>query len=184
MKKMMICTCLFVLAMSVTCNAFAWVTPTQANWITMNDVQCVNTQDIEYWDGYSNGSSGPDQDFVNIPYKCVETNNPYYDQVGILNTSGRLYIYHRITGGGGNEYTNLFHAVRLENNLTDSDGFPSMYGYLCGQKWVTPQMWIPIQSNAIRDDRLYSVAVRGNTKHYENYGATSVDFTIGIEANQ
>ncbi len=172
MKKIIACTSLLILALSISCSALAWVTPTDAVWLNISNVQCVNTTTLKYWDYNSDLSNPSDQ----LPYKSYANN--FYG-TGI-NTAYRLYVYHTITGGGGNAYTNLFHAVRLDSgSYEDPEG-----GTLCGTKWVTPSQWIAIQSNAIYDDRLYSVAVRGNTKHHENYGATSINFRIGIEANQ
>lgn len=172
MKKNIICMLLLVLTMGVSCNAIAeWYTPTEAIWFDIDNVQCVNTETLKYWD--FGGIDGADTGSA-VPYK--ETPNGNYYREG-WDTSGRLYVYHTIAGGGGNQYTNLFHAVKIGAEMDP-------YGVLCGQKWVTPAQWIPIQSNAITYDLHYTVAVRGNTKHYENYGATSIDFHIGVEANQ
>lgn len=74
--------------------------------------------------------------------------------------SGLFYIYHNCQNGD-NTYTNLFHAVRYNR-------------WLCGQKWVTPRALIPIESNAITREYNYTVAARGNTKHYELDGLSRV----------
>lgn len=172
MKRIIACVVLLVLTMGVSCNALAeWYSPYRAIWFDIDNVQCVNTETIKYWDygGVDNLNGG-----VNLPYKDDPNQNQY--RTG-WDTSNRIYVYHTISGGGGNQYTNLFHAVKIRDDL-------SPYGVLCGQKWVTPAQWIPIQSNAIDYNTHYSVAVRGNTKHYENYGATSINFHIGVEANQ
>lgn len=175
MKKIVTCVCSFILVMSISCSAFAWETPINATWFDIDDVQCVNTTTLKYWDYASN-----DFDWIRerMPYKSFM--NDFYD-LG-YNTEGRLYVNHTVTGGGGNVYTNLIHAVRVA--APSNYETPSEQGTLCGQKWVTPGMWIPIESNAIYDESFYSVAVRGNTKHHENYGATTIDFHIGVEANQ
>ena len=64
-----------------------------------------------------------------------------------------------------NQDTNLIHAMRYSH-------------YLVGQKWATPELKVPIQSNALIAGTNYGVAARGNTKHYEYDGITNV--TLGI----
>ena len=176
MKKLLACLSLLVLTMSLASSAFAWESPFQADWFNVSNVQCVNTNDLK---GIVFSESQMGNYFGGVPYKYDPYNNPYHS--GYYNTKDRLYVYHTVTGGGGNAYTNLFHAVRITN--MESMTYP-YGGVLCGQKQVTPAQWIPIQSNAIYNDYHYSVAVRGNTKHYENHGATSINLYIGIEANQ
>ena len=174
MKKIIAFMSLVILVMSITCSAFAWYTPEHAIWLNLNNVQCVNTTTLKYWNYGGAGGSNTGSD---LPYKEIPYGNYYKTP---WDTSGRIYVYHTVTGGGGNAYTNLFHAVKVP------DDDMNIYGNLVGQKWVTPSQWIPIQStnSAIPYDCHYSVAARGNTKHNENYGATSVSFRIGIEANQ
>lgn len=174
MKKTIACICLLVLVLSMTCSAFAWQTPTNAWWFNLNNVQCVNTSTLKWLDL----TTVSDAEY---PYKSMANN--FYDLPTRVDTSGRIYVYHSVTGGGGNEFTNLIHAVRYDDG---SYVMPPQRGSLCGSKWVTPLQWIPIQGSekAIPDDRIYGVAVRGNTKHYEKYGATNINFYIGIEPNQ
>ena len=173
MKKIFVSMSLLVLILSITCSAFAWQTPIGASWFNLNSVQCVNSTTLKYVDleNYSEHI---------YPYKSMFQN--FYGLPQKVNTQGRIYVYHTVSGGGGNAYTSMIHAVRYDSNTEYLLGNAS----LCGSKWVTPSQWIPIQNtnSAIPDDRIYSVAVRGNTKHYENHGATSLNFHIGIEPNQ
>ena len=79
-------------------------------------------------------------------------------------TAGRMYVKHTVSGGSSS-YTNMIHAVNSSNVLV-------------GQKWATPGLKVPIQSNLLYSGYYYGVAARGNTKHYENDGVTSI--TLGI----
>lgn len=85
---------------------------------------------------------------------------------------GYLYVDHSVIGGT-NAYTNLFHAVRLQlgNNI------------LCGQKWATTGVNVPIQSNAIYLYYDYTVAARGNTKHFTLDGISSITLTGNFNPN-
>lgn len=84
----------------------------------------------------------PSSDFTQLAYKFTDNE--------------KLYVYHTVTGGS-EEYTNLFHAVQVHDSGAT---------VRCGQKWATPTLNVPIQSNAIVVYRYYTVAARGNTKHY------------------
>ncbi len=179
MKRTMAFVCMLMLMLSMVSSAFAWVNPYGALWFDLYNVQCVNTNDLQHL-VFSDGDMG--NYFGGVPYKFESrfTHAEYYDEYP-NGTEGRIYVNHTVTGGGGNSYTNLFHAVKI----CDMESMTYPYGgVLCGQKWVTPQMWIPIQSNVITQNYHYSVAVRGNTKHHENYGTTHINFRIGVEANQ
>ena len=79
-------------------------------------------------------------------------------------TTGKMYVNHTVSGGSSS-YTNMIHAVNSSNVLV-------------GRKWATPGLKVPIQSNLLYSDNYYGVAARGNTKHYENDGVTSI--TLGI----
>lgn len=78
--------------------------------------------------------------------------------------TGKMYVNHTVSGGSSS-YTNMIHAV-------------NSYHVLVGQKWATPGLKVPIQSNLLYSGDSYGVAARGNTKHYENDGVTSI--TLGI----
>lgn len=119
MKKAFVSMVLLVLVLSISCSAFAWYTPVHAYWIDLNNVQCVNTTTLKYWD--YGGLAGSDTG-SNVPYKETKYANYYQTP---WDTSGRLYVTHSVTGGGGNSYTNLFHAVKL----ADLD---NIYGTLVG----------------------------------------------------
>lgn len=84
-------------------------------------------------------------------------------------TAGRMYAKHSVSGGNSS-YTNLIHVTKPTN-------------WLIGQKWATPGLKVPIQSNLIEVTKNYGCAARGNTDHYINDGITNVTLNITYTGN-
>lgn len=86
-------------------------------------------------------------------------------------TSHTFYLRHTVFGGS-NAYTNLFHI------LQDNSG-----SYLhIAQKWCTPGLNIPISGGS--RGQYYTIGARGNTKHFELDGVSSVTLSGTFAVNQ
>lgn len=83
---------------------------------------------------------------------CTSENDPpryYPTEIWKYNSLARMYVIHEALGTS-NAYTNLLHATR--STTTGANGI------LSGQKWCTPDLYVPIQSNAIYQNYYYGVA--------------------------
>lgn len=108
---------------------------------------------------------------------CTSENDPpryYPTQIWKYNSLARMYVIHEALGTS-NAYTNLLHATR--STTTGANGI------LAGQKWCTPDLYVPIQSNAIYQNYYYGVAARGNTKYNIYEGLTQFDISGGFDPN-
>lgn len=108
---------------------------------------------------------------------CTSVNDPvryYPTQIWKYNSLARMYVIHEAIGTS-NAYTNLLHATRASST--------NMNGILSGQKWCTPNLYVPIQSNAIYQNYYYGVAARGNTKYNEFEGLTQFNISGGFDPN-
>lgn len=110
-------------------------------------------------------------DYYSLTVQTVNTTDLTYSSGynTLCTIDGKMYVKHSVTGGSSS-YTNLIHAMRPSH-------------YLVGQKWATPEQKVPIQSNALVVGTYYGVAARGNTKHYEYDGVTSVTLGINFTGN-
>lgn len=82
----------------------------------------------------------------------------------------RHYVPHSTT-----PYANLFKVRKV-----DSKG-ESIATY--GEKWCTPGLNIPIQSDLIDMNSLYSITARGNTCHYEYDNVSRVELRVNMYVN-
>jgi hypothetical protein len=101
MKKFLVSVCMVLLITSIVTGSLAFDLVSD-KWFTINDVQCVNTTALKYWD--FNNDPNADPGFNYVPYKEIDSNS-----------EGRIYVYHNVINGGSNSYTNLFHAVKFYN---------------------------------------------------------------------
>lgn len=105
---------------------------------------------------------------INMNVQCKNTTDLTYDTMPnvLCWIAGRMYVYHYATNAS-NEYTNLYHVVNQQMVLK-------------GQKWCTPYVDVPVQSNAILYWETYTVAARGNTKHYDLDGLQRITLSTTI----
>ena len=61
-----------------------------------------------------------------------------------------------------NRYTNHFR------------GYEASGDFYCGNKWVTPNLDIPIQGSGFCDGWCYYLTMRGNTKYFNNEGHSRI----------
>lgn len=73
-----------------------------------------------------------------------------------------LYVNHHVVFGN-NTYTNRFRAY-----------FTSDFGNFMGSAWPRPNKTDPLISSSIVINDSYGLAGRGNTKHYESDGRSTV----------
>ena len=86
----------------------------------------------------------------------------------------RCYVDHS-AAGTSNAYTNLFHAQRGSS--------VGIIGIASGQKWCTPNSYVPIQSNAIYQNFYYGLGCRGNTKYNDYEGLRQFNVTGDFDPN-
>lgn len=109
--------------------------------------------------------------------QCTSETGPlsyHLTQIWKYNSYPKFYVDHNVPGTN-NAYSNLFHATR--SNVTGATGI------LSGNKWYTPYVYAPIESNAIYQNYYYGLAARGNTKYYQYQGLTSLTLTGGFDPN-
>lgn len=82
----------------------------------------------------------------------------------------RHYVPHTAT-----PFPNLFRVCKV-----DSEG--NTLG-IYGEKWCTPGLNVPIQSDEITMDAYYTVTARGNTLHYERDGVERVELRVNMYVN-
>ncbi len=109
--------------------------------------------------------------------ECWSENAPtkyYLTNVWKYNSIARCYVIHTAVGTS-NSYTNLFHAQRGSST--------GIIGISSGQKWCTPNSYVPIQSNAIYQNYYYGLGCRGNTKYFQYENIRQFDVTGGYDPN-
>lgn len=82
----------------------------------------------------------------------------------------RHYVPHSTT-----PYTNCIKIRRVDS----AGNTIAVYG----EKWCTPGLNVPIQSDEIKMNQYYSVVARGNTCHYEYDGVDRVELRVNMYVN-
>lgn len=98
----------------------------------------------------------------------------YPTEIWKYNSIERCYVDHS-AAGTSNNYTNLFHAQRGSS--------VGIIGIASGQKWCTPNSYVPIQSNAIYQNFYYGLGCRGNTKYNQYEGLRQFNVTGDFDPN-
>lgn len=98
----------------------------------------------------------------------------YLTEIWKYNSYEKVFVEHSAVGTT-NSYTNLFHATRSAST--------GQTGILSGNKWCTPNLYVPIQSNAIYQDYYYGLAARGNTKYNQYESLSQFNVTGSYDPN-
>jgi len=85
-----------------------------------------------------------------------------------------VYVRHYVS------HSTLPYANCIKVREVDQDGNTLA---ICGEKWCTPGLNIPIESKKIEMNKYYSVTARGNTCHYGSSGVERVELRINMYVN-